>query len=237
MYDIKNVNIGKLFRKYRKLKHLSLDYVGEKVFKNKATISKYEKGKIIPDFITVLEICNVLDINVSNIVPFISPIYEKPSLFDTNTLYLYYLTGKKLITSTIMLEYNNNACTAYFYNGIKENTSKSAYFYEGTVTYSETVTYMNFKNSNSNKLKMEEVQITISQPLSNATKYYNCFISGLTPNFVSIVKKGILSTTQIIPSEALTKKLRVSKEELKKISDNNAWLLNSQLYDEFFYDF
>lgn len=60
MYDIKNVNIGKLFRKYRKLKHLSLDYVGEKVFKNKATISKYEKGKIIPDFITVLEICNVL---------------------------------------------------------------------------------------------------------------------------------------------------------------------------------
>ncbi len=237
MYDISHINIGEKIRKYRKIKHLSLEYVGEKIFKKKATISKYEKGEIIPDFVTVLEICNVLDIDLSTLCPSILPIFSANSVFNSDTLYLYYLTGKKLITSIIKLQPNiNDKSVAFFYNGVKENADTSAYYYEGIITYSDTVTYMSFRNTSSNKLKTEEVQITITQPLSNANTCYNCFVSGLTPNFIPIIKRGLISTIPLTFNKSSIKKLQISKKELQNISDNNAWLLNSQLYDEFFYD-
>lgn len=237
LYDITNVNLGEILRKQRKLMHLSLEYIGDKIYKTKATISKYEKGEIIPDFITVLELCNVLDIDISNLAPSITGIYTSNLPFNTNTLYLYYLTSNKLISSTIKLEQGlNNIYSAYFYNGIKNTIEQSAYYYEGTVECSQTVTYMNFRNISSDKMKLEQVQIIINMPLSNTSNYFNCFITGLTPNFLPIVKRGLITTTPLDTSKINIKKLKISKEELQKISSDNAWILNTKIYDEFFYD-
>ena len=68
MYNTNQTNIGEILRNYRKIKHLSLEDVGNKIYKSKATISKYEKGAIIPDFITTLELCNVLDWRVDMLI-------------------------------------------------------------------------------------------------------------------------------------------------------------------------
>lgn len=67
MYNVSKITIDETLRKYRKIKHLSLDYVGDKISKTKATVSKYERNEIIPDFITILELCNVLDCKIENI--------------------------------------------------------------------------------------------------------------------------------------------------------------------------
>lgn len=232
MYDINNLNIGKALRKYRKLKHLSLQYVGDKIYKTKATMSKYENGEITPDFNTVLELCNILDIDLSTLVPSINSICSSNLPFDTDTLYLYYLTSNKLITSTIKIQTGtNNKYLAYFYNGIKNNAENPAYYYEGNIEYFENVAYMNFKNIDFSRLGMERVQIIINLPLSNINNYYNCFITEFSSNFIPVVKKGILSTTSLDKSKINFKKLKVSPQELKRISTDNAWLLDTELHD------
>lgn len=237
MYDISNINIGKLLRKYRKLKHLSLQYVGEMIYKNKGTISKYENGEIIPDFTTVLELCNILEIDLSHLVPSVSPICTSALPFSTDTLYLYYLTSKKLITSTIKIENGiDGKFIAYFYNGIKKDVKTYAYYYEGDIECSENIVYMNFKNRSSHKLEIERVQIIISLPLSNTVNCYNCFITGLTPNFLPIIKRGILTDASLDKSKIDFNKLKISREELQKLSNDNTWILDTKLYDEFFYD-
>ena len=98
MYNTNQINIGQILRKYRKIKHLSLQDVGDKIYKSKATISKYEKGKIIPDFITALELCNVLDIDLSKILPANIQNHVITNPFNADTLYLYYVTSNKLIS-------------------------------------------------------------------------------------------------------------------------------------------
>lgn len=237
MYDLNNVNLGNILRKYRKSKQLSLEYIGKKIYKTKATISKYEKGEIIPDFFTVLELCNILDLDISSLAPLIPSVHISPLPFNTNTLYLYYLTGNKLISSTIKIEIGkSNNYVVHFYNGIKDNIDNHAYYYEGTIEYSEPITYMNFRNLSCNKMKMEQVQIIISLPLSNTSKFFNCFITGLSPNFLPIVKRGLISTVPLNTSEINMKKLKILKEEAKKISNDNAWILDTKIYDEFFYE-
>lgn len=237
MYDITNVNLGEILRKQRKLKHLSLEYIGDHIYKTKATISKYEKGEIVPDFVTVLELCNVLDIDISKLAPSVTGIYTSKLPFNTDTLYLYYLTSNKLISSTIKFDLGaDNIYSAHFYNGIKNTSENPAYYYEGTVEFSPTIAYMNFRNISSDKIKLEQVQIIINMPLSNTQNSFNCFITGLTPTFLPIVKRGLITTTPLDISTIDIKKLKISKEELQKISSDNAWILDTKIYDEFFYN-
>lgn len=238
MYNISNLSIGSTLRKYRKIKHLSLDYIGNKIGKTKATVSKYERDEIIPDFITVLEFCNVLEINLQDVFPSLSPIYlHKKIPFASDKVFLYYMTGDKLIASTISFnEDNSNPNSVCLYNGIKTNFD-CAYFYNGNFESFDSVVYINLKNNSSKKFEMERVQIIVALPLSNCTDLYNCFITGLTPNLIPTVKKGIITLEPINFSKRHMKKLKLSKEELRQISIDNSWTLYTKLYDESFYDF
>lgn len=226
MYDINSLNLGETLKKYRKLKHFSLEYVGSKIYKTKATVSKYEKGEIIPDFITILELCNILGIDISKLAPSITEVFTSNLPFVSNTLNLYYFSSNKLITSNIKIEFgSDNHYRAFFYNGIKNNIKDYDYYYEGTVIPSQSVTYMNFKNINIDNKIIEQVQIIINIPLSNLSNQYDCFITGLTPNFLPIVKKGIITCTPVDTSKINFDKLKISKQELQKISLDNAWIL------------
>lgn len=237
MYNTNQINIGQILRKYRKIKHLSLQDVGDKIYKSKATISKYEKGKIIPDFITALELCNVLDIDLSKILPANIQNHVITNPFNADTLYLYYVTSNKLISSIIKIEDSTtDVFQAHFYNGIKNNITDCAYYYEGSLEFLDNIAYINLKNVSAHKLEIERVQIIISLPLSNKSDFFNCFVTGLTPNYVPIIKKGLISTFPLEISKINIKKFKISRTEVQKISNDNAWILDSKLYDEFYYD-
>ena len=48
---------------------MTLSDVGKSINKSKATISKYESNQIIPDAITLLELCNCLNISINDFLP------------------------------------------------------------------------------------------------------------------------------------------------------------------------
>ncbi len=240
-YDINKINFEEKLKYFRKTRNLSLEQLGKKINKAKATISKYESNQIIPDFQTILEICNILDVTMSQFFPII---YNKntnslKNPFLTNVLYLYYYTENMLIKSIIELREENNEIYTKFYNGIKNvrnYADENAYQYEGVLETDQTIGYINLVNSKSQGTRLEKLQISFNIPWSSKIELTNFFLLGLTPNSIPIVKKGILSTEEITDLSKFDEDLKLSSREILEIQHNNGWLLKNKNYAHFFFD-
>ena len=241
MYNLDINKFGLNLKQYRISRNLTLEALGEKIHKTKATISKYEKGEIIPDILTILEICNTLNISISQLIPQNNNTQKSLSKnpFQTDLVYMYYYTEDRLITSIIeIIEDNNNLKVKYF-NGIK-NIKKYAddlsYNYEGILQCDKTVGYINLINKDSENIQLERIQISFNIPWSKKFDITNFYILALSPNSVPIVKKGILSIFPINNFDNFKNDLIISNDELNKIQHNNGWILENKNYDHFFYD-
>lgn len=243
IYKIDNLNIGEKIKYYRKLANMTLSDVGKAINKSKATISKYENNQIIPDAITLLELCNCLNISINDFIPIIeekninSDILFNP--FGTNQLFMYYYTDKKLMTSIIHLLISNGNYMCKFYNGIKNtsNYQNCSYYYEGTFESNRTIAYFTLCNSSHKNDILEKVQIVVNVPWSDNIKVYKGLILGLTPNSLPIVKKIVLSSFEIKDIHRYSEALTFSKEEVNKIYNDRALIIENKNYNEFFFDF
>lgn len=219
-----------------------LKMYGQSINKSKATISKYENNEIIPDTITLLEICNSLHISLNELF-FLknenNSNNNKTPLnpFHTSKLYLYYYTDKKLMLSIIDIYYENNILKCRFFNGVKNFEDvyykKCAYYYEGLLDADKTTAYFNF-TSKTNML--EKVQIVINIPWSHEVNICKGLILGLTPNALPIVKKVIISPLKIKDISKYNEFLTFSKEDVKKIYHDGALIIENKNYDEFFFN-
>ena len=241
MYEINQNIFGKNLKILRKSRNLTLDSLGDSINKTKATVSKYEKGEIIPDIATVLEICNVLDISISQLFPMNSKTRKHLSKnpFKTNVIYMYYYTENILITSILEICENNNNIEIKYFNGVKDivkYANKASYIYEGFMECDKTIGYINLINKNSENTQLEKLQISFNIPWSNNFEITNFYILGLTPNSIPIVKKGILSSSPLNNFDNFKEDLKISKKELIKIQNDNGWILENQNYNHFFFD-
>lgn len=235
MYNLSIESIGKQLNFYRKKQNISLEELGKRISKSKATVSKYEKGDILPDILTLLEICNVLNIDISQILEqkISKDIQKNP--FKHNSLFLYYITNKKIIMSIIEINECDEKLEINFYNDIKKSKNDCAYFYKGYLDYDSSTAYIHLNNKCANTTKLEHVDIVISIPWNNNFTACKYFLLGLTPNGLPVVKRGIISKNQLSVEEF--KKymdiLTISKLETKEILNDNMWILKNKDYYEF----
>ena len=243
IYKIEDINIGKKLQYYRKLTNKTLLEVGNYIHKSKATVSKYENNQIIPDAITLLELCNCLNIPITDFFPVIKgKNHNSKSLFnpfETDKLFMYYYTNNKLMTSIIDIFISDTQYNCKFYNGIKDTATYQhcAYYYEGVFEASRTTAYFTLHNSSHKNNMLEKVQIVINIPWSDNIKVCKGLILGLTPNSLPIVKKIIISCFEIKDIHKYDDSLIFSKEDVKKIYYDGAFILENKNYDEFFFDF
>lgn len=242
MYDININSFCENLKLFRKSRQITLEMLGEKINKTKATVSKYEKGEIIPDFITVLEICNSLNISVSQLFPASQNELNKTlnrNPFSSNIIYMYYYTEKRLITSIIEIYEENNIMKVKYYNGVKDiikYAENVSYEYEGILECDKTIGYINLRNINFQNTQLEKLQISFNISWSNDFEITNCFIIGLTPNSLPVVKKGILSINPIKNFEKFEEDLKITQEEMNKILYDNGWILYNKNFNHFFFD-
>lgn len=245
MYDLNHLNIGEKLRYYRKNHGYTLEELGKEINKGKATVSKYEKNEIIPDIITIIEICNALKIRLDQLVPYIDKNIKSSSNlynpFNTNTLYLYYYTNEKTITSVLELysDVTTNTVKAKLYNGIKDinkYTNECSYYYEGIFEADKSIAFLNLKNTESKETFLENLLITINIPWTKNIEMCDFIISGLTPSRLPVMKKGILSTKVLNDLSDFDSDLNISKKESQEFYKKNAWILKGKDYDHFFYD-
>lgn len=219
MYDISKINIGSNLRKYRKINLLTLQEVAVSLNKTKATISKYEKNEITPDALTLLKLCNILNIGLSDLFP----IDEHLNAFPFNTkLYVYYLNGKKLVSSIIDVSIDNYKYKAEFYNYSKTVTDKFEYYLNGTLEYYNPNIYVFLRNITSH---MKPVQIIINSASLNFLNCFDCFIIDVNNNSLPTIRKGIVSETPITNIKKNLELLTISKDNSKQIFNNNKWIL------------
>lgn len=237
MYDLNTIKIGERLRFYRVKNGMTLNNIAEKIYKTKATVSKYEKDEIQPDIYTLLEICNVLDININQLFQEKNEELLKISKIPfKNKMYLYYLTEKKLITSILEIYNENDDNFVKLYNGYKDTYLNCAYKYNGKIESCHSIIYITFNNAIPDLF--EKVQLIINNNWANK-KGYNCFITGLTPSGMPVIKKAVLLDRELVDAEEKEKyirKLQIDKNEIKEIQKNNAWILENKIYEEFFYD-
>ena len=62
------IKIGKFISSCRKEKNLTQEELGEKLFVTDRAVSKWERGLSLPDADKMLDLCNILDINVNELL-------------------------------------------------------------------------------------------------------------------------------------------------------------------------
>jgi len=239
MYDLSSYNLGEMIKNIRKSKDIPLEKLGDKIGKTKGTIYKYEDGTIIPDFITVMEICNALDINVNQLCNFEN--CEKDDTrsinpFKTDKLYLYYISfSKKLIVSFIEVKSVNGVHKAVFNNLIRKNSNECAFRYVGSLESDNIMAYINLRNDGTTNQKFEKVQITLSLRYAVDNKYIGS-ITGVTEGNEITNRKCMLTTDLLVDKDELDdcfEKLLIKEEEIDSIKIFNFWNIktdNSQEY-------
>ena len=112
MYDTNISNIGEKIKSYRKVKNMSIEELGNIIGKSKTTIVRYENNEIVLDIITAIEICNALNIHLDDLFDIATDnstdinILTNP--FNSNQLYLYYISKNGLIISSIEIMQTNH---------------------------------------------------------------------------------------------------------------------------------
>lgn len=242
MYDLSNIKLGNKIKSLRISRGLSLQALGNKICKTKATISKYEKNEISLDVFTLLEICNALNCNVSSIILENNDSTNISSMinpFNCDKLYIYYVTGRKLIISVMELSCQNGKTLVKLYNAVKDTNkyaSNYSYVYSGELIRSNTLVYISLSNNSQNS-QLENVNITVNFPWSDNTNIFSAFISAITPNVLPVVKKCIISKNIITDIADYKSDLLITDDELKGISENNAWILKNPNHNHFLLDF
>ena len=185
MYDIENINIGKSLRMFRKINRLTLAEVALQLNKTKATISKYERNEIIPDAITLLKLCNILSISLSEIFPINEHFCDIPF---NKELYLYYFNGKKIVSCKIDIFVNNYKYKAKLYSC---NKNQLEFYLEGNVEYVDSVIYILFDCSINIKSKIHFSQVIINTTFNKNFNGFDCLIIDITGNYTPVVNTGI----------------------------------------------
>lgn len=244
MYNFDIIKLNEKIKMYRESRNISSTYLGKLISKSKSTISKYESGAVVPDIMTLLDICNALNIQISELFPVSineTSLSNHDNIFNMPKIYFYYYTENHLVTSIAELINNKNLNTTQvrFYNGVKDTNKyadRSSYYYEGKFTYDKTIGYFNLENINSQEIQHENIQISFTIPWNGQIDKTFFFILALTPHSVPIVKKGLLSVKEIKNIHDYDKYLKISKDDLNKIKYNNAWILNDSNYDDLFFN-
>ena len=130
MYNLEEIKLNEKIKKYRESRNISITKLGELICKSKSTVSKYENGDVLPDIVTILELCNVLNIELDELFPTQkqdNSTFSFNNLFKESKIFFYYYTENHLVTSIAELvnNKNSNITKVKFYNGVK-NTLKYA---------------------------------------------------------------------------------------------------------------
>ncbi|MHC1720357.1 MAG: helix-turn-helix domain-containing protein [Clostridiaceae bacterium] len=219
-------HLGQRIRMYRKLNHLTLEQLADKIHKNKSTLSKYEKGEIGVDVETLYEISCVLEVSISQLTDCedLNRNIKKDStklnkFFCKRPLYLYWYDGKKDKINFGILEINTNEQEAILYVGTPDlkNYMKSKYICCGEIQTTGIFTRCTLINQINS---IDTVTICLFNPTDS-----NDYICGLMLGIDALIQltshKCVLSGHVLKEDNELKEMLIFSKEELKDIKRYN----------------
>ncbi|AKN32732.1 XRE family transcriptional regulator [Clostridium carboxidivorans P7] len=227
--------IGKKIRNCRKSKNITMQQLADIIHKSKASVSKYEKGDIVVDIVTLYDIAAALNIHIEQLL------YSQPvpnitlenkvfcSQFFSNAthFYSYYFDGRnnKIVRSAmdILSEVEPNIYKVMLYMNFKEyeNYQICENTYYGFIEHHNVLTNILLKNQ---ATAIEQITISIlADFLDSPTKWGLMFGISSRP-IMPIALKILFSQKPLKENNELKKLLQVSKEDIRNLKMYNMFI-------------
>lgn len=226
MYDVNIENLGKKIRYFRKSKDISLEQLGKTIGKSKTTITRYENNEILPDILTMLEICNALNIDLNDLCDISLHNIEKSEIinpFNSNLLYLYYISKGGIIISSIEITETKNTNYILMKNGLNANGYKQEY--TGILESNYNTAFICLTNAINNP-GLDKVQIEIDLHSKIDNMYYGLFL-GISDNTHKPTARKCILTNKLITSieklSLLFEELKITKEDSQDMIETKYW--------------
>lgn len=227
MPDTLYEHVGKRIRLYRKIKRISVTELAARINKSKATVSKYEAGKIAIDVGSLFDIAWALGATPMQLTDYPEQRFAVPAaqnkLFDgADLLYLYHMYGKKIYSSAIRLFHTAGAAhidATLFYKIADANDYENCEgLYQGIMHCYDTVASFTFQNCLN---PVENILLNFCIPMNRAS-YIVGMISGLgVSSLAPSAYKAALSPDWLKKDEELSEILTITKEEFKVMKAKN----------------
>lgn len=235
MVDDLKYEIGKKIRNYRKSKNMSLQQLADIIHKSKATMSKYEKGDVVIDIVTLYDIADALNIHVEQLL------YSKPvpninlenqffrSQFFSNSthFYSYFFDGRnnKIVRSAmdVLSEMESNTSKVMFYMNFKEyeNYQICENTYYGFIEHHNVLTNIVLKNQ---ATKVEQITISILADFLDAPTKWGLMFGISSRPIMPIALKMLFSQKPLKENIELEKRLQISKEDIRNLKMYNMFI-------------
>lgn len=219
MYNIKNCNFEKRLKQIRKQKKIPVKEIISAINKTESTYYKYERGELMPDFKTVLELCNALDVDLNSFVENrdMQITGETVNPFRYDEMFLYYIGYEKLMV--FKLEFSRKSgYEEVIFRDILSNTI----LFEGKIECNEKRAYILLSNYSAINTKFEKVELIMNVTFSSDGMYMGIITGTEDKSDMPMFKKCILTPKQIDETdkayiEYLRKRLEITDEEKEKM--------------------
>ena len=217
--------IGGKIRAHRKMRKMTLDELASRVYKSKATLSKYEKGQIIIDIETLYAIAEALEIRIEHLL-YRAP---DPQITIANTdcphffppysqFYSYVYDGRKGVIMHCVhdilepLDKNRFKIEMYMNSKSLDDYQNCETSYYGTIEHFDAVTNILLTNQRS---PMEKASSQILAPYLDSETKWGLFKGFSSRPMMPVATKMLFSTRPLKEDESLAKKLMVNKEDIR----------------------
>lgn len=211
---------GKRIRMFRQAKGFTQTGFAEALHKTKSTISKYEHGDISMDLETLCDICRVLKIPASALLPPDEDDAAPGSKTQVGRLYMYNMSGRQGVLTRNLLEIygsdpdqKEEASMFYGLPSFRAPEKCQGYYY-GTIVSQDIFTHLHLINQKNN---IEQVSICYRSNLDNLP-FDIGLMSGLSfASMVPVTCKAVISTKPLPEDELLNRALCFDQAEIRRI--------------------
>lgn len=222
MYNLDGYKIGDAIRKIRKSKNMSVEELANRISKTPTTIYKYERNEVLPDVITIFEICNVLEIDVNDLtIKDRIEVNRETSInpFTTDILYMYYLGFGSLAEYRLRITPENGFMKVEFL------LEDDLVYYTGTIESNSDLAFISLKNYYAVNQCFEKLQFTINMKFSIDGMNTGVFLALREDVNQPVIKKFVLSKRKIkdIEKEEIIKRLNLTDNERANLLKNGYW--------------
>ena len=195
-----------------------------------------KNGKIILDIITVLEICNALNIDLNDFCNMNMHNIENNSNinpFNANLLYLYYISKNGIIISSLEIEEKKYANYVLMKNGLTASGYKQEY--TGVLESSYNTAFICLTNAINNP-GLDKFQAEIDLHSKRNNMYYGIFLGVSDNTHKPTARKCILTKDFIKSKERLNElflDLQISQQETIDILKTKYWDMKTHNIKDF----
>jgi transcriptional regulator with XRE-family HTH domain len=223
--------VGQNIKKYRLAHKLTLEELAAEIHKSKSTVSKYEKGMIAVDVVTLEEIAKVLKVSPSQLLSSTDEKnvneYQKGEFLDRQYMYAYDGRSNKVLKSVIerykLPDTEEHGIQMFYDVKDLQNPGECKALYAGINKKYQFVENYILQNQHN---PIEHTSICCINSLHRTTRKMG-MITGLSyKTMLPTAMKIMISSTVVKENEELVESLKLTKEDIRISKKYNLYTID-----------